>query len=332
MLDAAPGGPIRVDDMTASLLDARFDVTRDEARLSLAGARRRGDRAHAARPRDAVRRPRAGARDGGGRPHDVDRGARGRAVLVLGAAGMGKSRLRAELLRRLRQREARVTVWTGAADAMGQLSAFSLLGGVLRKVLDIGQARDPGAALEAVVARRVGDADRARLTEFLSGALSRASPPPRSRARGSAPRGATRASWPIRCASRGRTSSPPSAPGTPCSSCSKTCSGPTPRASIPWTRRCAAWRTVTVLALGRPETLDVFPAMFRSRDVQEIGLGPLSKWASERLVRDVLGARCTDADVATIVDRAGATRSTSREPSGPRSRARAWRCRRACAR
>ena len=59
-----------------------------------------------------------------------------------------------------------------------------------------------------------------------------------------------------------------------------------------------------VLALGRPETLDVFPALFRSRDAQEIRLGPLSRRAGERLVREVLGPARPDADVAALVDRA----------------------------
>ncbi len=306
MLDAAPGGPIRVDDMTASLLDARFDVTRDEARLSLAGER--GDaeigRTLLGRATPCVGREQElvtveAALATSSEEHVA------RAVLVLGAAGMGKSRLRAELLRRLRQREARVTVWTGAADAMGQLSAFSLLGGVLRKVLDIGQARDPGAALEAAVARRAGDADRARLTEFLgvlAGVPSAGEPGARLRA---ARRDARLMADQVRLAWEDLVAA----------ECAR---GPVLLVleDVQWADAAsvdlvdAALRRMangpfTVLALGRPETLDVFPALFRSRDVQEIRLGPLSKRASERLVRDVLGARCTDADVATIVERAG---------------------------
>jgi eukaryotic-like serine/threonine-protein kinase len=51
-----PGGSIRVDDMTASLLDARFEVTRDGARLSLASAAtpRPATRCSAARRRASV--------------------------------------------------------------------------------------------------------------------------------------------------------------------------------------------------------------------------------------------------------------------------------------
>ncbi len=44
-----------------------------------------------------------------------------------------------------------------------------------------------------------------------------------------------------------------------------------------------------VLALTRPEIFDVFPKLWKDRNVQEIRLTPLPRRASERLVREVLG-------------------------------------------
>ncbi len=68
--------------------------------------------------------------------------------------------------------------------------------------------------------------------------------------------------------------------------------------------RALEGRPLLVLAFARPEVHDLFPRMWAERGAQEIHLRELNKRASERLVRDVLGARVSDDSVARIVERA----------------------------
>src|SRR6185295_15518538 len=64
-------------------------------------------------------------------------------------------------------------------------------------------------------------------------------------------------------------------------------------------------RPLMVLALARPEVKDLFPDLFAERGIQEMRLKELSKKASEKLVRQVLGEQLTDDHVAQIVQAAG---------------------------
>ncbi len=58
-----------------------------------------------------------------------------------------------------------------------------------------------------------------------------------------------------------------------------------------------------VVALARPEVHDQFPRLWSTRDLQEIRLPQLTRKASERLVRDLLGTEVTPGTVEQIVDR-----------------------------
>ncbi|HUH06077.1 MAG TPA: protein kinase [Kofleriaceae bacterium] len=62
---------------------------------------------------------------------------------------------------------------------------------------------------------------------------------------------------------------------------------------------------VMILALARPEIHAIFPNLWSTRPVTELPLPELSRKASTRLVREVLGARATDAVVDRLVSRAG---------------------------
>src|SRR5262249_4308088 len=57
-------------------------------------------------------------------------------------------------------------------------------------------------------------------------------------------------------------------------------------------------------ALARPEVKDLFPDLFAERGVQELRLKELSKKASEKLVRQVLGTAVTDEVVHQVVQTA----------------------------
>ena len=68
--------------------------------------------------------------------------------------------------------------------------------------------------------------------------------------------------------------------------------------------RDLAGSSLLVLALARPEVHDTFPRLWANRDLQEIRLPQLTRKASERLVRDVLGPRVATATVERVVERA----------------------------
>lgn len=59
-----------------------------------------------------------------------------------------------------------------------------------------------------------------------------------------------------------------------------------------------------VLALARPEIHDSFPKLWAERNIQHLRLHQLSKSASEKLVRHALGENVDEATVATIVTKA----------------------------
>ncbi|KYG04438.1 protein kinase, partial [Sorangium cellulosum] len=134
---------IRIDDMTAGLLGARFGATRDASGCWLHGAREEvlgAPPSLLGRPTPYVGRE----RELGLVEAEIDACLRGRApgaVLVTGAAGAGKSRLGYELVRALRARGEPLEVWIGQADPMSAGSAFGLLQRALRCGLDPARRR-----------------------------------------------------------------------------------------------------------------------------------------------------------------------------------------------
>src|SRR5690606_12415243 len=92
------------------------------------------------------------------------------AVVVTAAAGIGKSRLAAELARRVRQRDEPIAIWIGRGDSLRAGSTLDLLAQALRGALGIGGG-EPLAArlgrLRARVAEHVPAAEQARVAAFL---------------------------------------------------------------------------------------------------------------------------------------------------------------------
>ena len=93
-----------------------------------------------------------------------------RVVVVTGPAGMGKSRLGAEFVDRVLQRDDEVAVWVGRGDSLRAGSTLDLLAQALRGALEIhgdeplAERRDK---IRARVAQHVPARDRQRVTEFL---------------------------------------------------------------------------------------------------------------------------------------------------------------------
>ncbi|MCC7536871.1 MAG: protein kinase [Deltaproteobacteria bacterium] len=173
LLDAGSGcdGGVRIDDVTAGLLDARFDVGGDARGLCLRAERRTlgGARTLLGKPTPCV-----------GRDPEIatltalfDRcrdESIAHAVLVVGPAGIGKSRLRDELIGRVRDGRDPIEILVGRGDPMTTASPFGLVSQAIRGAAGLLEG-EPSAVgqlkLAARVGRHVPERDRLRVTEFL---------------------------------------------------------------------------------------------------------------------------------------------------------------------
>jgi serine/threonine protein kinase/tetratricopeptide (TPR) repeat protein len=168
---AAPSTSVRVDDVTAGLLDARFDVRGDATGLVLVAERASSDavRTLLGRPSPCVGRERELAQlDALFDECVAERSAR--VVVVTAPPGVGKSRLRFEWLARLKDRSA-AQVWLARGDPMRAGSPFGMIALALRHaagVLDGEPAAVRRRRVRARVARHVALADAPRVADFLS--------------------------------------------------------------------------------------------------------------------------------------------------------------------
>jgi hypothetical protein len=296
---AKPSGdlpPIALDDVSAGLLDARFDVVESDAGLMLHGERAlmQGARTLLGRPTSCVGRDwELGALTGILDECIDDPGAR--AVVVTGAAGIGKSRLGAEFVSRVQQRSEQVAIWVGRGDSLRAGSTLDLLAQALRGALGIHggeplpERRDK---LRARVEMHVPAGERKRVTEFLGELVG--TPFPGDDDGGAALRVARQDAQLMSEQMRkawvdfldAETSVHPVLLvledlhwgdfGT--------------ARFIDTALRDRRERPWMVLALARPEVYEVFPRLWAERhNVQEIRLQELGRKASERLVRQVLG-------------------------------------------
>jgi hypothetical protein len=309
----APGDPppITLDEVSAGLLDARFDVIERAPRIELCGERAlvQGQRTLLGRPTSYVGRDwELGALTGIFDECVGEGEARG--ALVTAAAGMGKSRLSAELVSRVRQRPGEVAIWIGRGDSLRAGSTLDLLAQALRGALGIHEG-EPLAErrdkIRARVAEHVPPGDRRRVTEFL-GELVRA--PFDDGNDGNLQLQTARQdiqvmSEQMRNAWLDFLQAEASAHpillvlddlhwgdfGT----VRFIDAALRDRKKQPW----------MVLALARPEVYEVFPRLWAERkNVQEISLKELGRKAGEQLVRQVLGDRVGSHTVEHLVRQA----------------------------
>ncbi|MBV8762950.1 MAG: protein kinase [Deltaproteobacteria bacterium] len=299
--------PIYVDDVTAGLLDLRFAIDGDAHGLLLS---RQRDVAVATRtllgkPTSCVGRDRELGMLVATFEECVDE-PMAHLVLVTAAAGIGKSRLRYELLQRLAQSGQRFELWLGRGDPMTAGTPFAMLAQALRRlagVVDDEPAAVSYRKLRARVLRNVAAREIDQVTEFLAELL------------GVAPPG--EGSVQIRAARQD-----PQLMGDQMLRACQTflaaeCDS-TPVVlvleDLHWSDRATvqfidsvvrqlAEKPLFVLALARPEVDSVFPRLWADRRVERIQLHELTRRASERLVHETLGD-VEPALVARLVERA----------------------------
>jgi tetratricopeptide (TPR) repeat protein len=307
----------RLDDVTAGLLDSRFLLGGDALSLYLLGEREELEsaaRTLLGRVTPCVGRDREIGMLEATLAEAVSEPV-ARAVLVTAPVGLGKSRLRYELIRRLWERgnvvkpDAHpVEVWMARGDPMGQGSPFRMVGQALRRaagILDGESIAVRRQKIRARVARHVGGADLARVSEFLGEACGVPFPDEESVQLRAARQDPMRMGDQMyrafedllaaECAAR------------PLLVVLEDLHwGDLP--SVTWfdsALRNLHDRPLMILALARPEVHDLFPQLWAARNVQQIPLGELTKKASEKLVRLVLGEKVRAEVVSEIVDRAG---------------------------
>jgi tetratricopeptide (TPR) repeat protein len=299
---------VRIDETTAGLLDARFEVRSDAAGLTLHGERGADvpQRLLLGRASPFVGRARELATLGA-LLDECAQDSVARAVLVTGPPGVGKSRLRFEFLRGVRAR-GDVQVWLALADPLTSQSPFQVTAQIVRRTADIldGEPLETRREkLQARVARRVAAPEVDRVAVFLGEladvAFDDAGRDQLRHAREDAiVRGdQMRRAWEDWVAA-------------------ETQAGPLVIVleDVHWSDaasvrlvdamlRNLADRPLLVLGLARPAVHDTFPRLWAERQVVPLPLTELTPKAAERLVRDALGAHSDDdAMVSRVVGRA----------------------------
>jgi eukaryotic-like serine/threonine-protein kinase len=306
----------RLDDVTAGLLDSRFEVGGDALSLFLAGEREELE--HAARTLLGKITPCVG-RDRELAILDATFAeclseSVPRAVLVTAPVGFGKSRLRHEFLSRLAERTQRsdgtqpADVWIARGDPMGVGSPFRMVGQAIRRtagLLDGESLSVRRQKIRARVARYIDGEGLARVSEFLGELCGVPFPDDDSVQLRAARQDPMRMGDQMRrafedflaaeCAAR------------PVLVVLEDLHwGDLPSAQwIESALRNLKDRPLMILALARPEVHDLFPQLWVNRGVQTIVLGELGKKACEKLIRHVFGERIKVEVVNEIVDRAG---------------------------
>ncbi|WP_441293083.1 protein kinase domain-containing protein [Sorangium sp. KYC3313] len=317
---------VRIDEVTAGLLGGRFETSCEGGARFLHGARDdlkvTSAPALLGKPVACFGRERELAVLAAELDRSIEESTSG-ALLVVAAAGMGKSRLRQEFLEKVSAPAARaadragggggadladgarVEVWIGQGDPMSSGSAFGLLSRALRSAMGIVDGEPLEERRRKVRARveRHPELDVGRVSAFLGELLGAPFPDDDIRV-GAARRNRQlmgdqlRLSWEefirAECARQ------------PVLLILE---------DLQWgdlptlTMVEAALRSLRdlpflVLGLARPEVHEAFPGLSQGRFGNQMMLPPLTRRASERLVRAALGDEASAELVATLVDRA----------------------------
>ena len=308
LLRGTTAGAIRLDDVAVGLLDARFDVRREGTASFLRGERDvfEVNRNLLGKEMDFVGRGREMST-----LTDLYAATLGESmasvVVVVGEAGIGKSRLREEFVDWVQRQPDRGEVLFGVGDSLGAGSPFATLGRAIRRAAGIHEAEaieSKRDKLSERVARHVQSEARARVTVFLGEIANVPFPDDQNdalRAARANPQlmgDSMRRAWEDWLAAE-------CAVHAVLMVIEDLHWGDLGTVSfIDAALRNLRDERFMVLALARPDIDERFPDLWQARAPQVINLGPLSRRASEKLVRGALGGDIPDSVVEAIVARA----------------------------
>ncbi|HUH02182.1 MAG TPA: protein kinase, partial [Kofleriaceae bacterium] len=297
---------IAVDDVTAALLELRFEVDGGSGARRLVTERATTDaRTLLGRATPFVGRNRELAALSDHVAHVVEE-QEAAALLVTGAAGLGKSRLRQEALAAVTRRWPEMQVWMTFGDVMRAGSAFTLLAPLIRRA--IGLQDNEGLArarlrLEDRIGRALNGEVRQRVTRFLGEIIGVTFPDESVQLRAARSDAMlmadqTRRAWEEWVAAETAT--------RPLLIVLEDVHwGDLPSIRyIDAALRACREQPLAVIAFARPEVDDIFPKLWGERGTHEIRLRTLSRKAAEQLVLAALGGDADPASVASIVARA----------------------------
>jgi tetratricopeptide (TPR) repeat protein len=299
---------VRIDEVTAGLLDARFELGGDDAGLYVRGERDVVEvvRTLLGKPTPCVGRD----RELGvlyGLFEECLSEPIARPVLVTGPAGIGKSRVRYELLKRIKDRDEPVEIWIGRGDALRAGSPFGMIAPALRRAAGILDGEPLEVRRQKLRARslRHATAEHRRTTEFLAELVGAPFPDD--------------ASVELRAARQ----DPVLMVDQIQRAFVHLIAHETAEQPLLIVLEDLHWgdmptvklldaalhslpdRPWMIVALARPEIHEMFPRLWSERGLQELRLDELTRKGSERLVRRVLGEQASDSLVARLVEQAG---------------------------
>ncbi|NUQ79616.1 MAG: protein kinase, partial [Polyangiaceae bacterium] len=302
---AAGDRAILIDDVTAGLLDRRFQIQGGATGLELIGERssEEAGRTLLGKSTQCVGRERELRLLRDLFNECVDESLP-RAAVITGQAGIGKSRIGYELLQWIRQRGEPVEVWIAHGEFRRLGSPFSLATELLRRAAGILES-DPldtqRLKLRARVSRSVAAPDQARVTEFLGEMIGTIFTGEESvqlqvaRQNPASMNEQVRRAWIDLIAAE-------------CSASPLIIAlddlhwGDAPSLSlIESSLRVVVERPLFVLALARTEDGEMLPHLQKWRGAQEVRLQELSRKACERLVRLALGESAPPDEVERLV-------------------------------
>jgi eukaryotic-like serine/threonine-protein kinase len=299
---------IRLDDSTAALLEGRFEVAKDRWGLLLGKERavRSGARTLLGKPTPFVGR----TRELGTLEAVYDECVSEpipRVVLVTGPAGVGKSRLRYELVRNLEATDGPPQVWISRGDPISAGSPLGMLAPLVRRAAGIleGEPLDVRTdKLRARVRVSLPPEECARVAEFLGeiiGAPFEDDDVQLKIARRDAilMGDQMRRAWEDLVAAECKR-------GPLVIVLEDLHWGDLPTVSfIDTALRNVGDAPLMVLAIARPEIREIFPRLWSERAVVPLPLSELTPKASEKLARAALGDLAGKRTIDRVVERAG---------------------------
>jgi len=230
---------------------------------------------------------------------------RARPILVLGAAGSGKSRLARELVGTLDPD--RVEVFVASGDTLTAGTPFGMLAPLFFNLSGITRGEPAEVSfgkLESLVSEHVDAVDVERIADFMGELLGVHNPRAQSRALAAARRDAALMGDQMRCALAELLGGICRVRPVLLALEDVQWADHATLAFLDVVLRLLEAYPFCVLCLGRPELKLSFPTLFAERGVHEIRLEPLPRTAALRLARELAGRSAADSLLERIVDRA----------------------------